>query len=107
MANHGVVVGHQTRLGVVGVTKPVHQHAGQPSPPRYGDYADNQVIDDAGRLIAFDEPDKVQCIVLLRKGEDTLPALNDVEDKVEELNDPNPAACCPASRSSPITTAPN
>ena len=28
------------------------------------------------------------CIVLLRKGEDTLPALKDIEAKVEEINDP-------------------
>ena len=28
------------------------------------------------------------CIVLLRKGEDTLPCLKDIEAKVEELNDP-------------------
>ena len=87
VSDHGVVVSNQTRLGVVGVTKPVHHHAGQPSPPRYGDYGDNQVIDAAGRLIAFDQPDKVQCIVLLRKNEDSLPALKDVEDKVRELND--------------------
>ena len=30
----------------------------------------------------------MQCIVLLRKNEDTLPALKDVKAKVEELNDP-------------------
>ncbi len=38
--------------------------------------------------VGHDEDDKVQCIVLLRKNEDTLPALKDVEKKVEELNDP-------------------
>src|SRR5262249_24937817 len=31
---------------------------------------------------------KVSCIVLLRKGEDSLPALADVKAKVKELNDP-------------------
>ena len=30
----------------------------------------------------------MQCIVLLRKNEDTLPALKDVKKKVKELNDP-------------------
>ena len=30
----------------------------------------------------------MQCIVLLRKNEDTLPALKDVKAKVEEINDP-------------------
>ncbi|HLW68120.1 MAG TPA: efflux RND transporter permease subunit, partial [Gemmataceae bacterium] len=38
--------------------------------------------------IGHDEDDKVQCIVLLRKGEETIPALKDVKAKVQELNDP-------------------
>ena len=43
-----------------------------------------------------DEPEKVQGIVLLRKNEETLPALKDVKAKIEELNDPARAGCCPA-----------
>ena len=44
----------------------------------------------ASRLadVGHDEDDKVQCIVLMRKNEDTLPALKDVKKKVKELNDP-------------------
>src|SRR5262249_14043964 len=38
--------------------------------------------------VGHDEDDDVQCIVLLRKNEDSLPALKDVKKKVEELNDP-------------------
>ncbi len=38
--------------------------------------------------VGHDDPDQVGCIVLLRKGEDTLPCLTDVEAKVKELNDP-------------------
>ena len=38
--------------------------------------------------VGHDDPDKVGCIVLLRKGEATLPALKDIEAKVKELNDP-------------------
>ena len=70
--------------------------------------ADPESIRSAhGRRSATTSRTKVQCIVLLRKGEDSLPALKDVKAKVKELNDPNPAGCCPASRSSPTTTAPN
>ena len=42
-----------------------------------------------------DEPDKVQCIVLLRKNEDSLPALRDVKAKVKDLNDPQSGRLLP------------
>jgi cobalt-zinc-cadmium resistance protein CzcA len=70
----GVVVRHQTRLGRVGYWK-----ADRPRPP-----GSALSLRDVGH----DEDDKVQCIVLLRKGEETLPALKDVKAKVKELNDP-------------------
>ena len=35
------------------------------------------------------------CIVLLRKGEATLPALKDIEAKVKELNDPSSGRMLP------------
>jgi cobalt-zinc-cadmium resistance protein CzcA len=73
----GVVVGHQTRLGRVGLSKP--KEAATPT----GVY---RVVDAHGNLVWRDEDDKVQCIVLLRKNEDSLPALRDVEKKVEQLN---------------------
>ncbi len=38
--------------------------------------------------VGQDDPDQVGCIVLLRKGEATLPALTDIEAKVKALNDP-------------------
>jgi heavy metal efflux system protein len=75
----GVVVGHQTRLGRVSMGKPLE--VTRPD----GTY---RVVDSRGNLVWRDEEDKVQCIVLLRKGEDSLPALKDVEKKVAELNDP-------------------
>ena len=75
----GVVVGHQTRLGRVSQAKP------QTVQTADGIY---RVVDAQGKLVWRDEQDKVQCIVLLRKDEDSLPALKDVEEKVEELNDP-------------------
>ena len=45
--------------------------------------------------MGHDDDDKVQCIVLLRKGEETLPALKDVKAKVEELNDPSSGRMLP------------
>ncbi len=70
----GVVVSNLTRLGRVGFWK-----ADRPRP-------------SGSRLtlaeVGHDEDDQVECIVLLRKNEETLPALKDVEKKVEELNDP-------------------
>jgi cobalt-zinc-cadmium resistance protein CzcA len=70
----GVIVSHRTRLGRIGYWK-----ADRERPSRSA-----ASIADIGH----DEDDKVQCIVLLRKNEDTLPALKDVKKKVEELNDP-------------------
>jgi cobalt-zinc-cadmium resistance protein CzcA len=75
----GVVVSNQTRLGRVSLSMPIgmraitgiHQETASATPGAWRD-----------------EDDKVQCIVQLRKGEDTLPALKAVQGKVEELNDP-------------------
>ncbi len=83
----GVVVSHQTRLGRIGyysadTTRPsgsVHSLA------------------DVGH----DEDDKVTCIVLLRKGEETLPALKDVEAKVRQMNDPNSGRMLPGTKIEP------
>jgi cobalt-zinc-cadmium resistance protein CzcA len=75
LGHRGVVVGNQTRLGRVSLSTPrkdAHGHA---------------LKDAQGNVLWNDEEEKVQCIVLLRKGEDSLPALADVKAKVEELND--------------------
>jgi Cu/Ag efflux pump CusA len=72
--DRGVIVKHQTRLGRIGYWKADRE---RPS-------GSALTLADVGH----DEDDKVQCIVLLRKNEDTLPALKDVKKKVEELNDP-------------------
>ena len=58
-----------------------------------------------GSQVGHDEPDVVECIVLLRKNEADSALLKDVIAKVAELNDPNRGGCCPASTSKPITTA--
>jgi cobalt-zinc-cadmium resistance protein CzcA len=83
----GVVVGHLTRLGRIGFWRADRErHSGSPLS-----------IADVGH----DEDDKVQCIVLLRKGEETLPALRGVESKVEELNEPTSGRLLPGTRIEP------
>ncbi len=70
----GVTVRYQTRLGRIGYWKSDRERAP----------GSKLTLADVG----YDQDDVVQCIVLLRKGEDTLPALVDVKKKVEEVNDP-------------------
>jgi heavy metal efflux system protein len=65
VGRRGVIVGHQTRLGKVSLSQP---------------------IQDGDKVVWKDEDDKVQGIVLLRKGEESIPALKAVEAKIEELN---------------------
>src|SRR5262249_39306152 len=80
VGKRGVVVGYQTRLGRVGLNKP----ADIVKPD--GVY---RIVDAQGLQVWRNEGDKVQCIVLLRKNEDSLPALEDVRKKIEELNAPD------------------
>jgi heavy metal efflux system protein len=61
----------------------------------------HRTIDAGGHLQWRDENDKVQCIVLLRKGEDSLPALRDVEKRVAELNDPESGKMLPGVKIEP------
>jgi cobalt-zinc-cadmium resistance protein CzcA len=81
MTDRGVVVSHQTRLGRIGYWKPDNDR-----PPR---------SPQSLAQIGHDEPDVVECIVLLRKNEQTLPALKDVEAKVAQLNDPKTGRMLP------------
>ncbi len=83
----GVVVSNQTRLGRVGYWKGDHE---RPS-------GSTKSIADVGH----DEDDRVTCIVLLRKGEETLPALKDVEQKVIDLNNPTSGRMLPGTKIEP------
>ncbi len=83
----GVVVAYQTRLGRIG-----YWHADHVRPK-----GSALSLKDVGH----DEDDRVTCIVLLRKGEETLPALKDVEKKVEELNDPASGRMLPGTQIEP------
>jgi len=86
--DQGVVVRHQTRLGRVGQVS-AHQPRPSGSPLSLADSLPD------GRPVGHDEDDKVSCIVLLRKGEDSLPALTDIKAKVKELNDPQSGRMLP------------
>ena len=87
LGDRGVVVSHQTRLGQIGYWKPDRERPAGSA----------ESLLEAGH----DEPDKVQCIVLLRKNEDTLPALKDVKKKVEELNAPESGRMLPGVQIEP------
>jgi cobalt-zinc-cadmium resistance protein CzcA len=67
LGEHGVVVSNQTRLGKVAISR--------------------RRTDDGGVERWVDEPDKVQAIVLLRKNEASLKALEDINAKINELNE--------------------
>jgi cobalt-zinc-cadmium resistance protein CzcA len=69
----GVVVGHQTRQGQLGIRRPAVNELDEP------------VLVD-GQQQWLDEDDKVQGIILLRKNEHSIPALEDVTAKIQELN---------------------
>jgi heavy metal efflux system protein len=88
----GVVVGHQERLGRISMNAPKIQRE---------DGMAYRVIDPEGQTIWRDEDDKVQCIVLLRKGADSLPVLRSVEKKVDELNNPELGKMLPGVKIEP------
>jgi cobalt-zinc-cadmium resistance protein CzcA len=90
VGERGVVVGHQTRLGRVSLSKP----AGADTDDVY------RVREDRPRVWR-DEDDKVQCIVLLRSGDQTKPAIQAVKEKVAELNDPEYGAMLPGVQIEP------
>jgi cobalt-zinc-cadmium resistance protein CzcA len=79
VGQRGVVVGHQTRLGRVSLSKPAETSEGT------GQY---RISDDAQKRVWRDEDDVIQCIVLLRSGDQTVPAVQAVKEKIAELNDP-------------------
>ena len=83
----GVVVSNQTRLGRIGYYSADFE---RPS-------GSTLSLADVGH----DQDDKVTCIVLLRKGEETLPALKDVEAKVKQMNDPDTGRMLPGTEIEP------
>ncbi|HEY7314310.1 MAG TPA: efflux RND transporter permease subunit [Gemmataceae bacterium] len=75
IGRQGVVVNYQTRLGRVMFSEPKKNADG------------SEARDADGNPVWLFEPEKVQSVILLRKNEDSLPALHDVEKKIEELNE--------------------
>lgn len=71
----GVVVGHLSRLGRVMFSRPL-------ADPR----SRQELLDAQGNRLWLDDDDVVQGVVLLRKGEESLPALKDVTALIHELN---------------------
>ncbi len=72
--HEGVIVGYEPRLGRVSVSLPIEDENHKASSA------------DAADRRWEDRNDVVQGVVLLRKGEQSLPALADVEKKIDELN---------------------
>lgn len=70
----GVVVSNLTRLGKVGLSHPKIDASGEPS------------LDKNGNREWIDEDEIVQGLVLLRKGAESLPALQKVKEKIDEMN---------------------
>lgn len=71
----GVVVSHQTRLGKVSFSQPRKDTQG------------HEIRDEHGDRVWDDEDEIVQSIILLRKGQESLPAIRDVQAKFTELNE--------------------
>lgn len=82
VGKEGVVVAHQIRQGEVGLAKQVGQRAAVPASE-----TDTATEPDTHESVKIDNAnDVVQGIVLLRKGEKSLPTLKLVKDKIDELN---------------------
>lgn len=75
MTEQGVVVGHPTRMGMVSVARPQLDAEGRPR------------LDERNNRIWKEVDDTVEGVVLLRKNEQSLPALRDVKQKFAELTE--------------------
>src|SRR5262245_364727 len=73
--SEGVIMGNQTRQGRIGIIRPLVDHEG------------HELRDQNNERIMMDEDDKVQCVLLLRKGEKSLPVLEAVQQQIRELNE--------------------
>lgn len=87
IGKQGVVVTHQPRMGRISISYPstgiksATDHAEHHS---HGGGADAAA--SAEPVTWFDDAERVQGIILLRKGEASLPALKDVRDEIARLN---------------------
>ena len=74
LGKQGVVVGHHTRQGKISFAHPKWDKDG------------HEVLVNGQRIVE-DEDEKVQGIILLRKGEQSLPTLEAAREKIRELNE--------------------
>jgi cobalt-zinc-cadmium resistance protein CzcA len=81
-SEQGVAVSSVPRLGRVSISRPAQDSEGR------------ELLDGQGRRVWSDSPDVVQGVVLMRKNEATLPSLEKVKAKTDELND-NPGRLLP------------
>ncbi|HEV3445488.1 MAG TPA: efflux RND transporter permease subunit [Gemmataceae bacterium] len=86
--SRGVLIGAQTRLGKVSLARPQRDPAGQ------------VICDDSGKVLLRDDEDKVMGVVLMRKNEAMLPAVQGVKAKLQELNE-NPGRLLPGVKLRP------
>jgi len=70
----GVVVSYLTRLGKVALSRPNEDADGQ------------VVLDESGNRVWTDDDEIIQGLVLLRKGAESLPALQKIKAKIDEMN---------------------
>ncbi|HEX4132608.1 MAG TPA: efflux RND transporter permease subunit [Pirellulales bacterium] len=89
IGKQGVVVSNQPRLGKVSLSQPKRDAEG------------HELLDAKGHRLWQREEEKVQGIVLLRKGEASLPALAGVEQRTAELNDPSSGRLPPGVKVEP------
>jgi cobalt-zinc-cadmium resistance protein CzcA len=85
----GVIVGSHTRLGKVVISRPLLDEHGR------------ELLDSQGERLWIDEDEVVQGLVLLRRGEDSLPALASVKAKIDEINN-DPGRLLPGVRLEPF-----
>ena len=84
----GVVMGYQTRLGHVMRSVRLHDAQGR------------DALDAQGQPVWHDDDEVVEGIVLLRKGDQSLPALDDIHALVKQLNE-TPGRLLPGVRIEP------
>ncbi|MFN0052837.1 MAG: efflux RND transporter permease subunit [Planctomycetales bacterium] len=70
----GVIVGFHTPQGRIGICSPQLDAQGR------------EVLDPSGKRRMVDEADKIQGIILLRKGEKSLPVLQAVANRISQFN---------------------
>ncbi|MDX1945754.1 MAG: efflux RND transporter permease subunit [Pirellulaceae bacterium] len=85
LGEEGVVVTYQPRMGRISISYP-EREAGGADHGGHGGGA-KEILDANGQRVWIDEKERVQGIVLLRKGEASLPALEQVKQLVKTVND--------------------